>query len=343
MFKNKRIVALVLFAVMVLVPFANAFAAVPEEDHIAALVTEVANVTTEAGNIGPGAGEDTFIAAMKQYATDGDGDAYNTAKEDWEDLLKDYENALKAANKKKATADLFTFEEYAELAAYADADAAEADYKDAIDDLKDAAKAVADAKAKVEANKDYEAIGKLVQAMNEAGDNVDAAKDVLDDFASYYDGVNKDIQELAKPYLVKVYKKWAGLVSDATAREYLALSSTPDSVKKALEGALDNEAVELTAKDEAGRVWKVAAPKSAPDALNGAVKMELRKGKNGGVKIALLDKDGKEVASKGYVDVFFPLKEGEKVTKVTIGGMTWTERMYTEDGKYFVMRLEIAK
>ena len=103
-----------------------------------------------------------------------------------------------------------------------------------------------------------------------------------------------------------------------------------------------NDVVGLEAEDARGKVWKVSAPKSAPDALNGTVKMELRpSGK--GYKIALLNKEGKEVSSRGYVDVYFPLAKGQKISNVTIGGVTWTERMYTEDRKYFIMRIEIIQ
>ena len=99
--------------------------------------------------------------------------------------------------------------------------------------------------------------------------------------------------------------------------------------------------MELEAEDRNGKVWKVAAPDSAPDALNGAVKMELRPSGRG-YKIALLNKDGMEISSKGYLDVFFPLEEGQKISNVTIGGVTWTDRLYTDDGKYFILRIEIA-
>ena len=97
----------------------------------------------------------------------------------------------------------------------------------------------------------------------------------------------------------------------------------------------------LEAKDKAGKTWIVVAPKSAQDPFNGATKMVLRpSGK--GYKIALVNSEGKDVASKGYVDVYFPLAKGEKVNKVTIGGIVWTEYRYTSSRSHLIMRIQIG-
>lgn len=323
MFKNKKIVALALLAVMLIVPFASAFAAVPDQNYL--LNWKNAAATLKAKATAYNGGVAAYKLALETYAADGDVDAYKAAKKAYQDLLKPYEQALAAEQAAKAAKELYTMQEYANAFYGGNLVLAQADETTANNDATDAqVKAAKKNKGEIDAVlSTFESLGKLAEEMKKAGDNAAAALAPLKAIEEWFEGQSEVVQNMAKPTLIKMYQKWVKLATDDQITAHLgwAAVNTPTvyNIIKDLKPAAD--VTELQAKDAKGKTWKVIAPKSAPDALNGAVKVEVRKTEKG-FKLALLDKDNKEVASKGLVYVYREVAKGTKVKDVKVGGKT---------------------
>lgn len=324
MFKNKKIVALALLAVMLIVPFASAFAVV-DQDYIANWDNAANALVTAATAYNGGVG--VYITALTTYATNGDADAYKAAKEAYQKLLNDYTAAVGVEKAAETAALGHTLAEYVafDVVTYAN----EAAVTAAINAVK-AKKAPATQPAiaitnqgVVATNMFFEDLGKLAEKIKEAGDNAAAALAPLKAMEQWFETQTEAIQNMAKPMLVQMYQKWMKLATQGQINDHLgwAAVNTPKvyNIIKDLKPAVD--VTELQAKDAKGKTWKVIAPKSAPDALNGAVKVEVRKTEKG-FKLALLDKDNKEVASKGLVYVYREVAKGTKVKDVKVGGKT---------------------
>lgn len=320
MFKNKKIVALALLAVMLIVPFASAFAAIPDQNYLDNWKNAAATLKAKATAYNGGVA--AYKTALTTYAADGDVDAYKAAKKTYQDLLKAYEQALAAEGAAKAAKELYTLDEYVTAGFYVNNAAALADENAAKADATDVQVGLADTnKKQVAGLMFFEDLGKLAEKIKEAGDNAAAALAPLKAMEEWFETQTEAIQNMAKPMLIQMYQKWMKLATQDQITAHLgwAAVNTPKvhNIIKDLKPAAD--VTELQAKDAKGKTWKVIAPKSAPDALNGAVKLEVRKTEKG-FKLALLDKDNKEVASKGLVYVYREVAKGTKVRDVKIGG-----------------------
>lgn len=344
MFKNKKIVALALLAVMLIVPFASAFAVV-DQDYIVNWDNAADALVTAATAYNGGAA--AYIGALTDYATNGDADAYKAAKEAYQKLLNDYTAAVGVEKAAETAALGHTPAEYVafNIAVYANEGAVTA----AINAVK-AKKAAGTQPAiaitnqgVVATNMFFEDLGKLAEKIKEAGDNAAAALAPLRAMEQWFETQTEAIQNMAKPMLVQMYQKWMKLATQDQINDHLgwAAVNTPKvyNIIKDLKPAAD--VTEVQAKDAKGRTWKVVAPKSNPNALNGAVKLEVRKTEKG-VKLALLDKDNKEVASNGLVYVYREVAKGAKIKDVKVGGKTTT---FSFDPKTNMIdfALEIAK
>lgn len=339
MFKNKKIVALALLAVMLIVPFASAFAAVTN-DWIRVFqdaVNAVPNLAAESNAV---------LAAAMLYAgapTDANKADYNDKLKDYQDAVKGYNAKLSAAETAKGVAAAHDFDEYVNLNAgpapnyeasigggpadFANAGLAKAAFNAAKTDLATARENKKTADGKIDEAKLRVKLGDLLKEIKDKqaaeADAIAKAKVALDIWVAAYNAAGLTDAEKAalKPYMEGAFKDYAKVAGVQKAEEYLVLQANP---AKAVLAAVDLKATDVTelqAKDAKGKTWKVIAPKSAPDALNGAVKVEVRKTEKG-FKLALLDKDNKEVASKGLVYVYREVAKGTKVKDVKVGGKT---------------------
>lgn len=350
MFKNKKIVAMVLCALMLFVPVA-AMAAPAPVDFLANYYTDASDAKTKAeeltGNTGLVADYSAALVTLAQNPT-------KANKKAADDALKAYNEGVKDANKAIAKAQNTKFQvERSEVNGVKGYEAFRRDntgdvvvssfwcankteakngYNTAEEYLADAKKAVADAAETVSKLKDVdkiaqEALARALKMIDEAN-NLKDAEEALDFVADLYDGMGKAYKDIAAPYVQKAWDKYASFADFYTKNaKFNALS---EDIQKLL-GDINNK-YEMMSTGEKG--WILA-----DEAKNGCLKdvAEFKVEKKDGKFVAkVYDANGKEIVLKQQLTVYRPIAKDVKVLSAKVDGKAVTFAISERDGQNYV-------
>lgn len=330
MFKNKKIVAMVLCALMLFVPVAA----------MAAPLVDLLDKFSSAATV------DTTDLSSKQelYRTTVNNaiqDPSETNKNNIKTGVEKYEKALKAAKDAYAEAEklmkqiegmkvdgkkgyaIFTKATDSSFAAAKESDAKNT-WDAAVKDLKDSKQDIADIEAKYKAYADFykaamDSIEKAAKAVEDA-QNLKEAEDALDAVVGLYE--HAEYPDMIAPLLKKAWDKYASFANEL--EEASKLSELETSHEKAYK-ALGNVNMKRSMTAEG---WTVFT-KNDKDVFANVAEMKVTKeGKQTIIK--LYDANGKEVKLNETLYIWMPIKKGTDVKNVKVDGDTVTFKTLKE-------------
>lgn len=330
MFKNKKIVAMVLCALMLFVPVAAMAAPLVDllDKFSSAATVDTTTLSTEQ--------EDYRTAVDNAIADPSETNKGNikTAVDDYAEALKDAKKEYAAAEKLmkqiegmkldgKKGYEIFTQDTDKSFAA-ADKDAAKEAWDKAVQDLKVSKKAIADIEAKYKAYADFykaamDSIEKAAKAVEDA-QNLEQAETALDNVVALYE--NAEYPDMIAPLLKKAWDKYASFANEL--EEASKLSELETSHEKAYK-ALGNVNMKRSMTAEG---WTVFT-KNDKDVFANVAEMKVTKeGKQTIIK--LYDAAGKEVKLNETLYIWMPIKKGTNVKNVKVDGDTVTFKTLKE-------------
>lgn len=339
MFKNKRIVAMVLCALMLFVPIA-AMADELKYDYLNAYTEKVTKADFEKLS----EAEKAYAAALQAaLELDVDGDV-KAAQKNIDKTLADYEKELKAAKKvlaeieglKKKVEEFgvtkFNKKDNGEPYVAADADAAKEAFKNANDALA-TKKATFDEIVEDHANQAGYAeavkvfLPQLLAAKKEAS-ALTAAELVLNAYADAYKNLPEKQQAALAPAVLKAwdnFAKYADAYQKSSKYEYL-----PESVQKLIDKG--NTKYEVMSTGEKG--W-ILSDEAKNGCLQNVAEFKVEK-KDGKFIAKVYGADGKEMKIGQQLTVYRPIGKDVKVLKAKVDGKEVTFAISTRGEQKYV-------
>lgn len=330
MFKNKKIVAMVLCALMLFVPVAAMAAPLVDllDKFSSAATVDTTTLSTKQGDY-----RTAVDAAIKDPTADNKG-AIKTAVGDYEEALKEAKKAYAAAEKLmkqiegmkvdgKKGYEIFTQKTDDSFKAV-DKDAAKEAWDDAVKALKESKQDIADIEAKYKAYADFykaamDSIEKAAKAVEDA-QNLEQAEDALNAVVELYE--EAEYPDMIAPLLKKAWDKYASFANELEEASKLSeLETSHEDAYKALGNV--NMKRSMTAEG-----WTVFT-KNDKDVFANVAEMKVTKeGKQTIIK--LYDANGKEVKLNETLYIWMPIKKGTDVKKVKVDGDTVTFKTLKE-------------
>lgn len=337
MFKNKRIVAMVLCALMLFVPVAAMAATAPTSNYLQQYRDAADKAKKAAATASTKAND--YADAVKSFIKDGKKVSAVAP------AAKAYEEAVEAANEKIAAAEALkelveSFakdndkevpETFVGEGLFADEATAKDkwaagnnDMKAAKDSLDKAAQTYSD--VEVIYNQVADAILELVKNAN----NEDEAKRVLMEVVlPIYEG--SEYKSVLEPVLVKAWENYARFLNDLEKTNALAAVKVKSA--KAYK-VLSTPAAKYEMMSTGEKGWILA-----DEAKNGCLKdvAEFKVEKKDGKFIAkIYDKNGKEIVLKQQLTVYRPIAKDVKVLSAKVDGKAVTFAISERDGQNYV-------
>lgn len=344
MFKNKKIVALVLCALMLFVPVAAA-ADIVKVDFLKKYSEESKETLADAADNA----ELAYAGALKAMLDLKESDSLDKAilaKATADSALKDYEKELKAAKEKIAEVENLKREvettkigDKAGYKAFVGGTFANQDENTALTAWTNANKSLIKSKAALEATvakhdaslelaKVVEAVYPRILAAIKAGDTKTAAEDIFKLYTKDYKDKSDEVKAALAPFIVKAWENYAKQLNEFEKRSaYYALD---DAVKKVLDKA--DTKYEVMSTGEKG--WILS-----DEAKNGCLKdvAEFKVEKKDGKFVAkVYGKDGKEMKIGQQLTVYRPIGKDVKVLKAKVDGKDVTFSVGLRNGQNYV-------
>lgn len=348
MFKTKKIVAMVLCAMMLFVPVAAMAMDAPSEpveqkkDYLYAfwLASEVDGSDLVAAV----EGYENELGATPWEGVD-DAESAKAARKDIADKVEAYEKALKEFKKGVAEAEAamnnakrFDYKKMydAEGKVYGtkEKDDTQKNFDEAVERLEASKEALNEAVKKYEGLADlYNFVQQAITINEKAGiaaTDFEAAKEAFDAAADFYEGLedNEELQELAAPMVLKQWKRLAALANDY--QKASILDAQEDSVKELINKG--NNKYEVMSTGEKG--WILS-----DEAKNGCLKdvAEFKVEKKDGKFVAkVYGADGKEMKIGQQLTVYRPIGKDVKVLKAKVDGKEVTFAISTRGEQTYV-------
>lgn len=337
MFKNKRIVAMVLCALMLFVPVA-AMADELHYDYLKAYKTESVKTFPELGQ----AVTDYETAVDAAFGL-GVGDDVKAAQKTLDDAVAKYAKELKNAkgviaeieslkkNVEKKGAKYFNQKKHAGFEA-ADEGTAQTNYETANTQF-EATKSAFDALVQRHADRAVKHdVAKLIipqlLAAQKEGESLTAAEKVLDVYAEAYDNSEGKAQAALAPAVVKAWNNFVKLADEYQKNsKYMNLE---ESVQKLIDK--NNTKYEMMSTGEKG--W-ILADEAKNGCLEKVAEFKVEK-KDGKFVAKVYGADGKEIVLKQQLTVYRPIGKDVKVLKAKVDGKDVTFAISTRGEQSYV-------
>ena len=348
MFKNKRIVAMVLCALMLFVPVAAMAMDAPS-----APVEQKKDYLYAFWNASEVDGSD-LVAAVEGYANKlkaspwesvDDAESAKEARKEIADKVEAYEKALKEFKKDLAEAEVamnnakrFDYKKMydADGKVYGSKTKEEAqnNFDEAVKRLEASKKALNESVKNYEGLADfYNFVQKAITINEKAGiaaTDFEAAKEAFDAAANFYEGLdeNEELQALAAPMVLKQWNRLAALATDY--QKASILDAQVDSVKELINKG--NTKYEVMSTGEKG--WILS-----DEAKNGCLKdvAEFKVEKKDGKFVGkVYGADGKEMKIGQQLTVYRPIGKDVKVLKAKVDGKEVTFAISTRGEQKYV-------
>lgn len=348
MFKNKRIVAMVLCALMLFVPVAAMAMVAPS-----APVEQKKDYLYAFWNASEVDGSD-LVAAVEGYANKlkaspwesvDDAESAKEARKEIADKVEAYEKALKEFKKDLAEAEVamnnakrFDYKKMydADGKVYGSKTKEEAqnNFDEAVKRLEASKKALNESVKNYEGLADfYNFVQKAITINEKAGiaaTDFEAAKEAFDAAADFYEGLdeNEELQALAAPMVLKQWNRLAALATDY--QKASILDAQVDSVKELINKG--NTKYEVMSTGEKG--WILS-----DEAKNGCLKdvAEFKVEKKDGKFVGkVYGADGKEMKIGQQLTVYRPIGKDVKVLKAKVDGKEVTFAISTRGEQKYV-------
>lgn len=354
MFKSKKIVALVLCAMMLFVPVAAA-----ANDDFAADFLKAFSDNAKASWTGTDQVQGKLVKAVGDFKSAVEGqrngmsdlvknpaaDTIKDNKETLDNKEKDYQEALKevkkaivALEKDKREVERFGYEMFTKKknAAYdaADKDAAKKVWEQAVKDLQtkrdDLDKQVKLHDGLAQNAKALKGMYDLLEKNLETKDNLNKAKEAFEAAVQWYTAVdNDDYREMFKAPLLSAWKNLAALLNDYQKASFLKTVNDED-VLDLINGKADKYEVKSTGE----KGWILS-----DEAKNGCLKdvAEFKVEKKDGKFVAkVYGADGKEMKIGQQLTVYRPIAKDVKVLSAKVDGKNVTFATSVRNGQNYV-------
>lgn len=348
MFKNKKIVAMVLCALMLFVPVAAMAADPYNGDLLWAYRVSSENANKEASALaGLAAAYKTKLETLAKNPSEKAKDAADEALKAFNKQVEKANKAIAVAEADKYNVDGSTVNEETGWKAFRQDNTGKVNvkgfacrneveakgyYTTANEFVSSAKQAVKDAEATVRKLDDVDKIAQaaLERALKMAADSktLAEAEAALDLVASVYDGMDKAYKDIAAPYVQKVWDRYA---SFATFYQKNAKFRTLSKDIQKVLGDI-NSKYEIMSTGEKG--WILS-----DEAKNGCLKdvAEFKVEKKDGKFVAkIYDANGKEIVLKQQLTVYRPIAKDVKVLSAKVDGKVVTFATSVRDGQNYV-------
>lgn len=336
MFKNKKIVAMVLCALMLFVPVA-AMAAPDQHDYLGDFAGAAEETFPELGGA-----KDTYILAVQAAITAAkDQGAKDAAETALKGAVKDYEKKLEAAKKTLADAEALMNKVKGVKGGY-EAYTGEAFGGRTKEQAKDAWETGMATLEKTRANfaaivAEYKEYANLYKAANDvlaqlqkdidAANTLEKAEKALDEAAKLYKETNA--KSVIRPFVESAWKKFVSFANDVQrVTKYDQLVADNDKIAEVLDASAKKEYV---ASKEG---WRVVN-KNKADYLKDVAKVEVVT-KDGKSTVKLYDAAGKELKLDQTLYLWIPVSKDTKVLGAKVDGKETTFTVFTVDNQKYV-------